>query len=77
MSVLILLLIASLSVSVIFLLAFIWSTKNKQFDDQYSSSIRILFDDQPPPVEKEEEVKTPVIDISTYIRSDNTSQQLN
>ena len=55
MSVLILLLIASLSVSVIFLGAFIWSTKNKQFDDQYSSSMRILFDDQPVPTEEKKD----------------------
>ncbi len=48
MSVLILLLIASLSVSVFSWGHFIWSAKNKQFDDEYSSSIRILFDDQIP-----------------------------
>jgi cbb3-type cytochrome oxidase maturation protein len=77
MSVLILLLIASLSVSILFLGAFIWSTKNKQFDDEYSSSIRILFDDQPKPADAEEEIKTPVININTYKRSENTSNQLN
>jgi cbb3-type cytochrome oxidase maturation protein len=77
MSVLILLLIASLSVSVLFLGAFIWSTKNKQFDDEYSSSIRILFDDQPPQAEDKEETRTPVVHINTYKRSDNTSHQLN
>ena len=77
MSVLILLLIASLSVSLIFLGAFIWSTKNRQFDDAFSSSTRILFDDQPAPVKGKEEIQTPVIPISTFTRSENTSNLLN
>jgi cbb3-type cytochrome oxidase maturation protein len=45
MSVLILLLIASISVSSIFLFAFLWSVRNHQFDDDYSPPVRILFDD--------------------------------
>ena len=47
MSVILLLLIASLSVALIFLGAFLWSVKNHQFDDDYSPSRRILFDDAP------------------------------
>jgi cbb3-type cytochrome oxidase maturation protein len=47
MSVIILLLAASLSVALIFLGAFLWSVKNKQFDDDYSPPQRILFDDAP------------------------------
>jgi cbb3-type cytochrome oxidase maturation protein len=47
MSVIILLLIASLSVALIFLGAFIWSVRNKQFDDDYAPPRRILFDDKP------------------------------
>ena len=31
-----------------FLAAFLWSVKNGQFDDDYTPSIRILFDDKPP-----------------------------
>jgi len=73
MSVLILLLIASLSVSLIFLGAFIWSTKNKQFEDQYSSSMRILFDDQPVLEEEKKETPEPVIPVVTPIHSENTS----
>jgi cbb3-type cytochrome oxidase maturation protein len=45
MSVIILLLIASISVASIFLAAFIWSVHNKQYDDEYSPPVRILFDD--------------------------------
>jgi cbb3-type cytochrome oxidase maturation protein len=48
MIVIILLLIASLSVALLFLGAFIWSVRNRQFEDDYSPPRRILFDDDPP-----------------------------
>jgi cbb3-type cytochrome oxidase maturation protein len=44
-SVIILLLIASISVAAIFLGAFIWSVKSGQYDDEESPPVRILFDD--------------------------------
>ena len=47
MSVIIILLIASISVAGIFLIAFLWSVKSGQFEDDYSPSSRILFDDKP------------------------------
>ena len=47
MSVIILLLVASISVAAIFLAAFLWGVKHKQFDDNYSPPYRILFDDKP------------------------------
>jgi cbb3-type cytochrome oxidase maturation protein len=47
MSVIILLLVASLSVALLFLGAFLWSVRNKQYDDDYSPPRRILFDDSP------------------------------
>jgi len=47
MSVILLLLIASLSVALLFLAAFIWSVRHHQFDDGYSPPRRILFDDPP------------------------------
>jgi cbb3-type cytochrome oxidase maturation protein len=31
-----------------FLAAFFWSVRNGQYDDTYSSSVRILFDDEKP-----------------------------
>ena len=49
MSVIILLLIASISVALVFLGAFIWSVRDKQFDDEFSPPLRILFDDAPAP----------------------------
>lgn len=48
MSVIILLLIASISVAAIFLGAFLWSVKNGQYDDETSPPMRILFDNNGP-----------------------------
>ena len=35
---------ASLLLAIGFLIAFIWSVKNKQYEDDYTPSVRILFD---------------------------------
>lgn len=37
---------ASLMASLIFLGAYIWSVRSGQFDDKYTPSVRILFDDK-------------------------------
>ena len=47
MSVIIILLIASISVAGLFLGAFLWGVKHHQFDDDYAPPLRILFDDKP------------------------------
>ncbi len=44
MSVIVILLIASISVAALFLVAFLWSVKSGQYDDDASPSIRMLFD---------------------------------
>ncbi len=44
-SVIILLIGASLFVALIFLFAFIWSVRNGQYEDKYTPSVRILFDE--------------------------------
>lgn len=46
MSIIILLIIFSLLLAVGFLMAFIWSIKNNQYDDVYTPSVRILFDNE-------------------------------
>ncbi len=46
MSVLFILISASLLIAIGFLIAFIWSVKNGQFDDDYTPSVRMLFDDE-------------------------------
>lgn len=37
----------SLIVAVIFLFIFIWNVKSGQYEDDYTPSIRMLFDDKP------------------------------
>lgn len=39
-------LIVSLVVALFFLLSFFWATKDGQFEDDYTPSVRILFDDE-------------------------------
>ncbi|MBU1011427.1 MAG: cbb3-type cytochrome oxidase assembly protein CcoS [Bacteroidetes bacterium] len=51
----------SLLVAAGFLIAFIWSVKSGQYEDDYTPSIRILFDDKPKKQEEpvEETKETP------------------
>lgn len=44
MSVIIVLIGFSLLVAVVFLFAFLWAVKNGQYEDRYTPSVRILFD---------------------------------
>ena len=46
MSVIYLLISISIIVAVCFFVAFIWAVKNGQYDDDYTPSVRILFDDE-------------------------------
>jgi len=46
-SVLVILIFFSILVAGSFLAAFIWSVRSGQYDDDYTPSVRILFDDQP------------------------------
>lgn len=46
MKIIIFLLIVSLLVAIFFLIAYLWSVKNGQFDDDYSPAHRILFDEE-------------------------------
>lgn len=46
MSVIFLLIIISLIVALVFLYAFIRAVKHGQFDDSYTPSVRVLFDDE-------------------------------
>ncbi len=38
----------SLTVAIGFLIAFLWAVKSGQYDDKYTPSVRILFDDNKP-----------------------------
>lgn len=57
MSVIIILLIASVSVAALFLVAFIWSVRDGQYDDEIAPAVRILFDDRPVSILKEPDTK--------------------
>ena len=46
MSVILLLILFSLLLAIGFLVAFIWSVKDGQFEDDYTPSVRILFDNE-------------------------------
>lgn len=46
MSVLIILILVSLAVAIGFLVAFIWSVRAGQYDDDYTPSVRMLFDEK-------------------------------
>ena len=59
MSALFLLILASLLVAIGFLGAFLWATASGQYDDDYSPSVRILFDDNLPTNIESKEPKEP------------------
>lgn len=48
MKIMFFLIVLSLLVAVGFLIAFVWATRTGQFDDDYTPSIRMLFDNEKP-----------------------------
>jgi cbb3-type cytochrome oxidase maturation protein len=54
MAVIVLLILVSVLVAGGFLLAFLWSVKTGQMDDDYTPSVRILFEDSIKADQKEE-----------------------
>lgn len=46
MGIIYVMLIVSLFIALFFLFTFIWATKNNQFEDDYTPSVRILFEDE-------------------------------
>jgi cbb3-type cytochrome oxidase maturation protein len=55
MSVMFVLIGFSLLVALGFLIAFLWSVKKGQYDDDYTPSVRILFDSNKPAAQQEQE----------------------
>jgi len=53
MSVIAVLILFSILVAGSFLAAFIWAVKSGQYDDKYTPSVRMLFDDNEHPALKE------------------------
>ena len=56
MSVIIILVIVGIVVAGLFLLGFIWAVKSGQYDDMYSPSVRILFDDSSETISDSKEI---------------------
>lgn len=56
MSVIIILIGFSLFVALMFLVAYFWAVRSGQYDDKYTPSVRILFDDKVAKKEKENEI---------------------
>jgi len=46
MQIVLILVAASLLIALGFLIAYLWAVKSGQYDDKYTPSIRILFDDK-------------------------------
>ena len=46
MGIIYLMLTVSLIIALFFLFSFLWATKNGQYDDDYTPSVRMLFDDE-------------------------------
>lgn len=46
MAIITLLILISLSIAILFLVIFYWSVKSGQYDDTYTPSIRMLFEDK-------------------------------
>lgn len=66
MAVIFILIGASLTIAIGFLIAFIWSVKSGQYDDDYTPSVRMLFDDKALNKEPTETTpKTPIINQPT------------
>lgn len=60
MSVIIILLLASISVAALFLFAFLWSVQTGQYNDELSPPLRMLLDSVPPKDTTEEPKADPI-----------------
>lgn len=45
MGIIVLLILISLTIAVVFLVVFFWSIRSGQYDDTYTPSVRMLFDE--------------------------------
>lgn len=55
MGIIYVMLVVSLLIAIFFLIGFIWAVRNNQFEDDYSPSVRILFDDEITKTKEEED----------------------
>jgi cbb3-type cytochrome oxidase maturation protein len=57
MQIIALLIAISLTIAIGFLAVFIWNLKSGQYDDTYTPSIRMLFDNKTTPIKSNEKAK--------------------
>ena len=69
MSVIYVLLAISITVAIIFFIAFVISVKSGQYDDAYTPSVRMLFDD-----EVKSEPSTETSSENQFIKTNDTNQ---
>lgn len=55
MGIIYVMLVVSLVIALFFLISFIWAVRSNQFEDDYSPSVRILFDDEKTETKEEQE----------------------
>jgi cbb3-type cytochrome oxidase maturation protein len=55
MGIIYVMLVVSLLIALFFLISFIWAVKSNQFEDDYSPSVRILFEDEINTTKEEED----------------------
>lgn len=68
MEVIVLLAVVSLSVSAVFLFAFLWATRNGQYDDVATPALRMLADDVPTAGVRSDDPSTSPLPISNKER---------
>ena len=61
MKIILLLILISLTLAASFLLAYLWAARSGQFDDEYTPSVRILFDDARPESAPETKSNAPLL----------------
>ncbi|HTO38904.1 MAG TPA: cbb3-type cytochrome oxidase assembly protein CcoS [Brumimicrobium sp.] len=74
MGIIYVMLFVSLLIAMLFLGAYLWATKSGQFDDDYTPSVRMLFDDG---VIKKEEEKLEEAIISKEVKKSIKSKEQN
>lgn len=55
MGIIYVMLVVSLLIALFFLISFIWAVRSNQFEDDYSPSVRILFEDETTETKEEED----------------------
>jgi cbb3-type cytochrome oxidase maturation protein len=74
-SVIFILIAVSLMVAIGFLLAFIWSIRAGQYDDEYTPSVRILFDDETNIIEEEVVLNSKAQETNSKAQAPNSKSQ--